>query len=59
MSTNDDDFIVGDADTFGVRSEEGERFDYYLGGPDRGEFGFDAADIDDIRDMLDRMRGDG
>lgn len=59
MSTRDDDPLVGDSDGIGVRSAEDEPFDYYLIGPDRGEFGFDAAEIQDIRELLDHTLGDG
>lgn len=60
MSTRDDALLVGDPDGVGVRSsEENETFDYYLVGPDRGEFGFDAAEIQDIRELLDDTLGNG
>lgn len=59
MSTRDDDRLVGDPDGVGVRSAEGEPFDYYLVGPDRGEFGFDAAEIQEIRELLDNTLGNG
>jgi hypothetical protein len=59
MSTNDDDRLVGDPEGIGVESPDGEPFDYYLVGPDRGEFGFDAAEVQEIRDLLDRTLGDG
>lgn len=61
MSTRDDDLLVGDPDEIGIRSSEGgdDPFDYYLVGPDRGEFGFDAAEIQEIRELLDHTLGDG
>lgn len=60
MSTRKDDLLVGDPDELGIRDgNDDEPFDYYLVGPDRGAFGFDAKEIQDIRDMLDRTLGDG
>jgi hypothetical protein len=59
MSTRDDDRLVGDPDGIGIKSVEDEPFDYYLVGPDRGEFGFDAAEIQEIRELLDHTLGDG
>lgn len=60
MSTRDDDLLVGEPDGLGIRSgDDGETFDYYLVAPDRGEFGFDAAEIRDLTSMLDRTLGDG
>ncbi|ADJ15519.1 hypothetical protein [Halalkalicoccus jeotgali] len=61
MSTRDDDLLVGDSDGIGVRSTESEDepFDYYLVGPDRGEFGFDAAEVQEIRELLDNTLGNG
>lgn len=60
MSTRKDDLLLGDPDGIGIRDgDDGEQFDYYLVGPDRGEFGFDAKEIQDIRSLLDRTLGDG
>ena len=60
MSTREDDLLLGDPDGIGVRNgDDDEQFDYYLVGPDRGEFGFDAAEIQDVRTLLDRTLGDG
>lgn len=60
MSTRKDDLLLGDPDGIGVRNgDDEERFDYYLVGPDRGAFGFDAKEIQDIRSLLDRTLGDG
>ncbi|MFC6906346.1 hypothetical protein [Halalkalicoccus tibetensis] len=60
MSTRDDDLLVGDPDGIGIESaQDDERFDYYLVGPDRGEFGFDAAEVQDIRELLDNVLGNG
>ena len=60
MSTRKDDLLLGDIDDIGIRDGDAEeQFDYYLIGPDRGEFGFDADEIQDIRSMLKRTLGDG
>ena len=60
MSTRDDDPLVGDPDGISIESaQDDERFDYYLVGPDRGEFGFDAAEVQDIRELLDNVLGNG
>jgi len=59
MSTRDDDLLVGDPDGIGVESVEDGRFDYSLVGPERGEFGFDAAEVQEIRELLDHTLGDG
>ncbi len=61
MSTRDDDLLVGDPEEMGIRSSEdgNEPFDYYLVGPDRGEFGFDAAEVQEIRELLDNTLGNG
>jgi len=60
MSKREDDLLLGDADGIGIREgEHDEPFDYYLVGPDRGAFGFDAAEIRDLRSLLERTLGDG
>lgn len=60
MSTRKDDLLIGDPDGLGIRDgNDDEQFDYYLVDPDRGEFGFDAVEIQDIRSMLQRTLGDG
>lgn len=59
MSTRDDDPLVGDPDGIAIESAQDEEFDYYLVGPDRGEFGFDAAEVQDLRDLLDNVLGNG
>lgn len=60
MSTSKDDLLLGDIDDIGIRDGDAEeQFDYYLVGSDRGEFGFDADEIQDIRSMLKRTLGDG
>lgn len=59
MSTRDDDLLVGDPDGIGIESAPDEEFDYYLVGPDRGEFGFDAAEVQEIRELLDNVLGNG
>lgn len=60
MSTRDDALLVGDPGGVGIRSsEDDETFDYYLVGSDRGEFGFDAAEIQEIRELLDNTLGNG
>lgn len=52
-----EDPMVGDSD--GISIEEGDRFDYALSRPDGGTFGFDAAEIPALRELLDEMQGDG
>jgi hypothetical protein len=60
MSTEKDDILIGDADELGIREgEDDEPYEFYLVGPDRGAFGFDAREVQDIRSMLDRTLGDG
>lgn len=60
MSTSKDDILIGDSDELGIREgDDDERFEFYLVGPDRGAFGFDAQEVQDIRSMLDRTLGDG
>lgn len=59
MSARDDDLLVGDPDGLAVRDGKDERFDYYLVAPDRGEFGFDAPEVPDLRELLKHMVGDG
>lgn len=60
MSTRKDDLLLGDPDDIGIRSgENDEPFDYYLVAPDRGEFGFDAIEIEDLTSMLERTHGYG
>ena len=60
MSTRDDGLLLGDSEDVGIRSgDDGEPYDYYLVGPDRGEFGFDPEEIPDLRSMLGRTLGDG
>ena len=49
--------LVGDRDGLSVRN--GDEFDYLLSRPDGGEFGFDAVEIPDIREMLEHMQGNG
>lgn len=53
----DEDPIVGDPD--GISIGEGEHFDYVLSRPDGDEFGFDAVEIPELRELLDHMQGDG
>lgn len=52
-----EDPIVGDAE--GISIGDGDQFDYVLSRPDGGEFGFDAAEISDVVDLLEHMHGDG
>lgn len=60
MSMRDDDLLVGESDGLGIRSgDDDEAFDYYLVAPDREEFGFDAAEIQELSSMLDRTLGNG
>jgi len=60
VSTREDDLLLGDPNDVGIRDgTDDEPYDYYLVGPDRGEFGFDAVEIQDLRSMLDRTLGDG
>lgn len=60
MSTRDDDLLIGEPDDLGIRSgDDDESFDYYLTAPERGEFGFDAAEVKEITSMLDRTLGNG
>lgn len=49
--------IVGDSE--GISIDDGERFDYVLSRPDGGEFGFDAVEVADLRDLFGKMQGDG
>lgn len=58
MST-DEGPTVGDSEGIGIESVEDGQFDFSLTGPERGEFGFDAAEVQEIRDLLDRTLGDG
>jgi hypothetical protein len=53
----DEDPIVGDPD--GISIGEGDQFDYELSRPDGGEFGFDAVEIPELRELLEDMQGDG
>lgn len=58
--TPDDDGgdpLVGDRD--GISVSDGEEFDYVLSRPGGEEFGFDAAEISEIRELLDHMQGLG
>lgn len=59
MSTRDDDLLIGEPDGLGIRSGDDEAFDYYLTAPERGEFGFDAAEVKELTSMLDRTLGNG
>ena len=52
-----EDPIVGDPD--GISIGEGDQFDYALSRPEGGEFGFDAVDVPELRELLDEMQGDG
>lgn len=59
MSTRDDDILVGDPSDLAIRIGRDEEFDYYIVAPERGEFGFDVAEVQDLREMLERTLGDG
>lgn len=60
MSKNEDEALVGDMNDVAIRSgDDHEQYDFYLVGPDRGSFGFDTAEVQDIRSMLERTLGDG
>ena len=56
-TTPGDGPLVGDPD--GIRIDDGEEFDYVLSRPDGGEFGFDAVDVPELREMFGEMQGDG
>lgn len=51
------DPLVGDRD--GISVSDGEEFDYVLSRSGGDEFGFDAAEISEIRELLDQMQGLG
>ena len=51
------DPIVGDAS--GISISEGDQFDYTLSRPDGEKFGLNAAEIPDLRELLDEMQGNG
>ena len=53
----DDEPLVGDSGEIHVRS--GDEFDYVLARPDGDEFGFDAVEIPEIRELLEHTQGDG
>lgn len=52
-----EDPLVGDRDGISVRS--GDEFDYVLSRPDGGEFGFDAVEIPEVRELLEHTQGHG
>ena len=59
MSSPDDadEPLVGDRDGINVRN--GDEFDYVLTRPDGDEFGFDAVEIPEIREILEHTQGHG
>ena len=52
-----DEPLVGDRDEIHVRS--GDEFDYVLARPEGDEFGFDAVEIPEIRELLEHTQGNG
>jgi hypothetical protein len=53
----DEDPIVGDPE--GISIGDGDQYDYALSRPRGGEFGFDAVEIPELRELLEDMQGDG